>query len=54
MPMREKDRKLRRRQRRVRKIRGLKALLKEATTEKDRERIVSKIRRLDPWAELPE
>ena len=54
MPMREKDRKLRRRQRRVIKIRKLKAQLAETTDVKVRARLIEKIRRIDPWAELPE
>jgi hypothetical protein len=52
--MREKDRKLRRRQRRVTKIRKLKAKLAAATDLKVRSRLIEKIRRIDPWAELPE
>ncbi|MGD2252779.1 MAG: hypothetical protein PVF70_07680 [Anaerolineales bacterium] len=52
--MREKDRKLRRRQRRVTKIRKLKAQLAETTDVKVRARLIDKIRRIDPWAELPE
>ncbi|MGD8554867.1 MAG: hypothetical protein PVJ32_05470 [Anaerolineales bacterium] len=52
--MREKDRKLRRRQRRVTKIRKLKARLAETTDLKVRSRLIEKIRRIDPWAELPE
>jgi hypothetical protein len=53
MPMREKDRKLRRRQRRRRKIRKLKEKLAKTETRVDREGIIEKLRRLHPWIEIP-
>ncbi len=53
MPMREKDRKLRRRQRRRRKLHKLKAKLEKAQTSTTRRELLEKIRRLDPWFEMP-
>ena len=53
MPMREKDRKLRRRQRRHRKLRKHKAKLKKAITSATRRELLEKIRRLEPWFETP-
>jgi len=52
MPMREKDRKLRRRQRRRRKIHKLKAKLAESKDLTTRRKLIEKIRRLNPWIEL--
>jgi hypothetical protein len=54
MPMREKDRKLRRRRRRVLKLRRLKAKLADAKDLKTRQHLIQKIRKLDPWHEIPE
>jgi hypothetical protein len=52
MPMREKDRKLRRKQRRQNKIRKLKGDLEEAKSLEERERIIEKIRKIHPWIDL--
>ena len=54
MPMREKDRNLRRRRRRVLKLRRLKALLVDSKDLKTRQRLIEKIHKLDPWHEIPE
>lgn len=54
MPMREKDRNLRRRRRRVLKLRRLKALLADAKDLKTRQRLIAKIQKIDPWHEIPE
>jgi len=54
MPMREKDRNLRRRRRRVLKLRRLKKLLVEANDLKTKQHLITKIRKLDPWHEIPE
>jgi hypothetical protein len=53
MPMREKDKKLRRRQRRRRKLYKLKSKLKEAQTSSTRRELLEKIRRLEPGFEMP-
>jgi hypothetical protein len=53
MPMREKDRTLRRRQRRRRKLRKLKAKLENAQNSTTRRELLEKIRRLEPWFEIP-
>lgn len=44
-PMREKDRKLRRKQRRVRKLRKLKNRLRQAKDLREREDLVARIRK---------
>lgn len=54
MPMREKDRKLRRRQRRKRKLRKLKGKLEAAETSTERRRLIEKIRQHQPWFEPSE
>ena len=54
MPMREKDRNLRRRRRRVLKLRRLKKLLVEAKDLKTRQKLITKIHKLDPWHEIPD
>lgn len=54
MPMREKDRNLKRTRRRVLKLRHLKKQLAESKDLKTRQRLEAKIRRLDPWHEIPE
>jgi len=54
MPMREKDRKLRRKRRRVLKLRRLKAMLADAKDLKTKQNLIQKIRKLDPWYEIPE
>ena len=54
MPMREKDRNLRRRRRRVLKLRRLKVLLADAKDLKTRQNLIKKIHKLDPWHAIPE
>lgn len=54
MPMREKDRNLRKRRRRVLKLRRLKALLSDAKDLKTRQQLIAKIHKIDPWHEIPE
>jgi hypothetical protein len=51
MPMREKDRKLRKRQRRVGKLRALRRKLAAATEARERARLEQRIRAIDPWGE---
>lgn len=54
MPKREKDRKRQRRQRRVAKLRNLKKKLAEANDPKMKDDLIRRIRRIDPWAEIPD
>ena len=54
MPMREKDRNLRRRRRRVLKLRRLKVLLADSKDLKTRQHLIAKIHKLDPWHAIPE
>jgi hypothetical protein len=53
MPLTEKDRKRKRRQRRRRKIKKLKDQLKESNDLKQRQLIIAKLQKLNPWIELP-
>lgn len=52
MPLRDKDRQMRRRQRRVKKLRHYKAALREAPDLRTREKLIARIRKIDPWVEL--
>jgi len=54
MPLTEKDRKRRRRQRRQKKVKLLKKKFAEATDSKTKQKLLEKIRRYQPWAEIPE
>lgn len=50
----EKDRARIRRQRRKRKLRYLRQRLARATTAAQRKAIIEKIRRVSPWAPVPD
>ncbi len=50
----EKDRKLERRRRRKKKLRYLRARLERTTDPEERKRLIEKIRRVSPWAPVPE
>ena len=50
----EKDRKLERRRRRKKKLRYLRARLERTTNPEERKRLIEKIRRVSPWAPVPE
>jgi len=47
-------RKLRRRQRRKRKLRYLRRRLAETEDPEERQRLIAKIRRISPWAPVPD
>ncbi len=53
MPLTERDRERRRRQRRRRKLHELRHRLAQTTDAKTRKRLMAKIQKLNPWAELP-
>lgn len=53
MPLTAKQKLLRRRQRRVYKLRTLKARFKATQDSRTRERLLTKIQRLDPFQSLP-
>ncbi|MEW6568336.1 MAG: hypothetical protein AB1449_09270 [Chloroflexota bacterium] len=53
MPLVERDRERRRRQRRRWKLRELKDKLAQTTDSKTRKRLIARIQKLDPRAELP-
>jgi hypothetical protein len=54
MPMTDKDRQRERRQRRRRKLHALKAQLAKTTDSRIRKRLITKILKLHPWAEVPD
>lgn len=54
MPMTDKQRVMRRRQRRVRKMRELKIRLEKTQDSKTRKILIEKIKRISPWAPLPD
>lgn len=54
MPRTDKDRQRERRQRRRRKLHALKDQLSGTTDARIRKRLISKILKLSPWAEVPE
>jgi hypothetical protein len=54
MPLTSRLRDLHRRQRRVKKLRVLKAKLRETNDPKARQKLIEKIQRVSPGAEIPE
>jgi hypothetical protein len=54
MPLTSRMRDLRRRQRRVRKLRALKAKLRATSELKARQKLIERIHRISPGAEIPE
>jgi hypothetical protein len=54
MPLTDKDRQRRRRQRRRWKVRELKRQLAAASDSRVRKRLITKIRKLHPWADVPD
>lgn len=51
---REKDRELRRRRHRRWKLKKLREKLKKTEDPKEREKIIAKIKKINPWYEIPE
>lgn len=54
MPLTDKDRQRQRKQRRRWKVRALKKQLAATTDSRVRKRIITKIQKLSPWAEVPD
>jgi hypothetical protein len=54
MPLTDKDRQRQRRQRRQVKLRALKQQLAQTTDSRVRKRLITKIQKLHPWAEVPD
>lgn len=54
MALTSRMRDLRRRQRRVKKLRALKAKLRETSELKARQKLIERIHRVSPGAEIPE
>jgi hypothetical protein len=54
MPLTDKDKQRRRMQRRRWRVRELKRQLATTTDPKARKRLITKIQKLSPWAEVPD
>lgn len=54
MPQTDKDRQRTRRQRRQRKLHALKDQLSKTTDSRIRKKLITKILKLSPWAEVPD